>query len=155
TFSFREMDWLSSVRPDEADSEYLTEDECIDDESGNVQYASDLPAADSAAVEKSPCKPGLTCIEDFSDDQRSLAAFAEAMQNLKSSGSGKVRIAFYGDSFIEGDIFCGSVRDSLQTLFGGRGVGFVPITSRVIGFRNTIRQNFDRWETYSIIEKRD
>jgi hypothetical protein len=57
-------------------------------------------------------------------------------------------VAFFGDSFIEGDILCASFRDTLQQLFGGQGVGYVPITSEVTQFRTTIRHSFSRWKTY-------
>src|SRR5690606_17928556 len=56
---------------------------------------------------------------------------------------------------MEVDVFCGKVRDTLQTLFGGRGVGYVPITSHVTGFRNTIKHAYDQFKTYSIVSKRD
>lgn len=155
-FSFREIDLLSNVRPESPPLEEIDEKTILSARNLALRQSRDSAKTDSVSVEEANrCKPGLTCIEDFSDDQRGTAAFVQALHNLKSSRSGKVRIAFYGDSFIEGDIFCGSVRDSLQTLFGGRGVGFVPITSHLVGFRNTIRQNFDHWETYSIINRKD
>ena len=47
------------------------------------------------------------------------------------SKKGKVRIAWYGDSFSDGDILVSDLRDTLQSLYGGNGVGFVPITSQV------------------------
>jgi hypothetical protein len=100
------------------------------------------------------CRPGLTCIEDYSGDSSALKLFIKALAETKKSGK-RMRIAFYGDSFIEGDVFCGSFRDTLQSLFGGRGVGYVPITSTVTGFRNTIRQGFDNWYTTSLVARRD
>ena len=98
------------------------------------------------------CPPGLTCIEDYSDDKNALQDFLAALQRVRANGA-TVRIAVYGDSFIEGDVFCGSFRDTLQTIFGGRGVGFVPITSNVTGFRNTIKHKFGNWETSSLVNK--
>jgi lysophospholipase L1-like esterase len=98
------------------------------------------------------CRPGLTCIEDYSGDSSALRVFFKALATTKEKHS-DLRIAFYGDSFIEGDVFCGAFRDTLQSLFGGRGVGFVPITSSVTGFRNTIKHKFENWETKSLIVK--
>ena len=103
---------------------------------------------------KETCRPGLTCIEDYSGDSTALSGFFNALAEIEKKKKA-VRVAFYGDSFIEGDIFCGSFRDSLQSIFGGRGVGFVPITSGVAGFRNTIKQAFDNWRTSSIINRTD
>jgi lysophospholipase L1-like esterase len=100
------------------------------------------------------CRPGLTCIEDYSGDSSALKIFFKALASTKERHS-DLRIAFYGDSFIEGDVLCGSFRDTLQSLFGGRGVGFVPITSSVTGFRNTIKHRFENWETQSLIVKKD
>lgn len=103
-------------------------------------------------VEK--CPPGITCIEDYSQDSTALKFFLDALYQTKTSHK-KLRIAFYGDSFIEGDVFCGSFRDTLQSVFGGRGVGFVPITSAVTGFRNTIRHRFENWTAFSLINKKE
>lgn len=100
------------------------------------------------------CRPGVTCIEDYSGDSSALKLFIKALAETKKSGK-KLRIAFYGDSFIEGDVFCGSFRDTLQSAFGGRGVGYVPITSAVAGFRNTIKHKFNNWQTSSLIAKKD
>ncbi|MEZ4850537.1 MAG: hypothetical protein R3B93_18375 [Bacteroidia bacterium] len=54
------------------------------------------------------------------------------------SRKGKTRIAYFGDSMIEGDLITQSLRNDLQELLGGQGVGFVPITSQTYGFRKTI-----------------
>jgi hypothetical protein len=146
-FKFRKMDLLSAVRLDPS----------VD---GEPQLTLSEPEAvalklDSIAKERqTSCKPGITCVEDFSSDSTGLDNFLKALSKLKQKGR-PVRIAFFGDSFIEGDVFCGAVRDTLQSLFGGRGVGFVPITSHVAGFRNTIRHEFDNWDTYSIISPLD
>jgi hypothetical protein len=143
-FQFREIDLLASVRQDpDPEPEYLTP--LSETETAALKL-------DSVAQEiQTSCKPGITCVEDFSKDSTGLDNFLRALSKLKKKGR-PVRIAFYGDSFIEGDIFCGGVRDTLQSIFGGRGVGFVPITSGVTGFRNTIKHEFDNWDTYSIIK---
>lgn len=102
-------------------------------------------------IEPYRCPDGITCIEDYSGDGTALRSFLTALSRTRET-SGKLRIAFYGDSFIEGDVFCGAFRDTLQTVFGGRGVGYVPITSHVTGFRNTIRHRFDNWSTLSLVD---
>ena len=60
-----------------------------------------------------------------------------------------VRIAVLGDSYIEGDIFTGHLREFLQDRFGGRGVGFVPMTSDIAGFRRTVGHHFDGWTAHN------
>jgi hypothetical protein len=100
------------------------------------------------------CRPGLACIEDYSSNGTALKKFLDALIRTQKTKR-NLRIAFYGDSFIEGDVFCGSFRDSLQSIFGGEGVGYVPITSDVAGFRNTIKHSFENWETRSLINRKD
>ena len=95
---------------------------------------------------------GKNLLIDFSSNDRSLDHFYTLLNELKN-GSGKVRIAMYGDSFIEGDIFCAEVRDVLQDRYGGNGVGFVPITSQVAQYRNTVFHNFKGFETYTLMQK--
>lgn len=90
-------------------------------------------------------------IEDYSSNQQ-LRNFTSS---LKQSKQKKVRIAFFGDSFIEGDILCGDFRDTLQAIFGGQGVGFVPLASEVSQFRMTIQHTFKNWETFSLVSKKN
>ncbi len=84
-----------------------------------------------------------------------LAVVYKAMRLLKEKKKGSVRIGWFGDSLIEGDILTQDVRDILQRKFGGAGVGFVPITNNVPGFRQSIGQQFSKnWKVYSVLEKR-
>jgi hypothetical protein len=95
-----------------------------------------------------------TQIEDFSANHTSLQRFFAALDNVNNLGR-PVRIAFLGDSFIEGDIIVAAFRTKMQERFGGRGVGFVPVTSNVAQYRPTIKHSADGWETYSIIKNRN
>ncbi len=90
-------------------------------------------------------------IEDYSFDQQGLNRFFSAVDSIALGRS--VRVAWYGDSFVEGDILVGDLRDSLQTAWGGAGVGFVPITSEVAQFKRSLKHNFRGWTAYSIIKK--
>ena len=125
-------------------------------DSVEVAFKDSLVAKQDSVIQlvKETCRPGLTCIEDYSGDSTALYKFYKALAGVAKSHD-PLRIAFYGDSFIEGDVFCGSFRDSLQSIFGGRGVGFVPITSGVAGFRPTIKHSFDNWRTSSLINRTD
>jgi hypothetical protein len=92
------------------------------------------------------CKTGLTCIEDYSDStQRGMKLFYEALDRVHER---PVRIAYLGDSFIEGDIMTGDLRQLLQQTYGGSGVGYVDITSPISGFRTTVRHRFHGWESH-------
>lgn len=101
----------------------------------------------------SPLAQEVSPFEDFSENKQGLKAFAAALKQLKVDKT-KVRIAFFGDSFIEGDMLTSDIRDTLQYIYGGSGVGFVPITSPVAGFRGTILHEFENFESYSIVAKR-
>lgn len=89
-------------------------------------------------------------IEDFSPGHIALKRFFNALDNLNSLGR-PVRIAFMGDSFIEGDIIVADFRSGLQKKFGGRGVGFVPVTSVSSQYRPTIEQHAEGWKSYSLL----
>lgn len=143
SLTFKRINLLADIELEEIDSV-------------QVAFTDSLIAKQDSVIQlvRETCRPGLTCIEDYSGDSTALLQFHQALAGLNKT-SKPVRIAFYGDSFIEGDVFCGSFRDSLQSIFGGRGVGFVPITSGVAGFRNTIKHSFDNWRTSSLISRTD
>ena len=79
------------------------------------------------------CKDGMVCIEDYADSTgHGMAHFYEALAGRQTLGR-PVRIAYFGDSFIEADILTGDLRKMLQKRFGGSGVGYVPVTTRIAG----------------------
>ncbi len=140
---FKRIDLLSDIKTYQKDSIFRAVQDSIEVKQDSV-----------IRLVEERCKPGITCIEDYSGDSTALKSFFRALAETRKTKK-KARIAFYGDSFIEGDVFCGSFRDTLQSIFGGQGVGYVPITSTVTGFRNTIKHNFDNWQTSSLITRRD
>ena len=101
---------------------------------------------DSVAITITP--PPARRIEDYSGDENILQYFYKA---LEKSNKRPVRIAFYGDSFIEGDIISASFRDTLQKKFGGNGVGLVPLASETAGFRRSIKHTYSNWSTITMI----
>lgn len=72
----------------------------------------------------------------------SLTRFLEKLSKLKKGEKRKIRIAYFGDSMIEGDLMTQTIRKLLQQEFGGSGVGFVPITSIVSKFRQSAYANY-------------
>ena len=97
----------------------------------------------------------MTCIEDYSDSTlRGMAPFYEALDRVSSADSAdkQVRIAVFGDSFIEADIFTADLREMLQKQFGGCGVGFVTITSMTSGYRPTVRHTFGGWSSHAVTD---
>jgi hypothetical protein len=83
-------------------------------------------------------------ITSFSTDtaKPSLERFVRKLHDLKTGKKKKIRIAYFGDSMIEGDLLTQTLRKLLQQTFGGNGVGFVPITSQVSKFRITAIDNY-------------
>lgn len=66
----------------------------------------------------------------------------------------KIRVAYFGDSMIEGDLIVRDLRAHLQLLYGGMGVGMVPLTSPTAGFRQTIKHSFSpNWSEYNLLLK--
>ena len=93
------------------------------------------------------CRSGMTCIEDYSDSTlRGMTPFYRALDELAAKPR-PVRIAYFGDSFIEADILTADLRAMLQERYGGCGVGFVTITSPVNGYRPTVRHSFGGWQS--------
>lgn len=98
------------------------------------------------------CRTGMTCIEDYSDStMRGMTPFYRALDGI-SSENRLVRVAVFGDSFIEADIFTADLREMLQKRFGGCGVGFVSITSMTNGFRPTVRHSFGGWSSHAVTD---
>lgn len=90
-------------------------------------------------------------IEDYTPEQNGMDRFFAAVDAIRSQRH-TVRIAFFGDSFVEGDILLGDLRDTLQTRWGGAGVGYVPITSEVARFKRTLVHRYENWRTFSIVK---
>ncbi|MCF0203148.1 MAG: hypothetical protein HUK08_07275, partial [Bacteroidaceae bacterium] len=86
--------------------------------------------------------PGVTPIEDFSamDSIRIMDGFYKKLNNIHTM-TRPMRIAYYGDSFIEGDILTCDLRELLQNKYGGCGVGAVNIIYPFSYARGTILQS--------------
>ena len=98
------------------------------------------------------CKAGMVCIEDYSDSSmRGMTPFYKAIDKLISHQQ-PVRIAYYGDSFVEGDILTSDLREMLQSRYGGHGIGYTPITTISSGFRRTVRYHADGWTRHSFMD---
>lgn len=121
-----------------------------------------VPPADSDTVPLPPppvkpafvdtCKGGMVCIEDYADSTvHGMAHFYDVLARRETLNR-PVRIAYFGDSFIEADILTGDLRKMLQKRFGGSGVGYVPVTTKIAGFRRSVRQTFDGWDSHSITD---
>ncbi len=70
---------------------------------------------------------------------------------LDSARLRPVRIAYFGDSFIEGDIMTSALRNLLQQTYGGKGVGWVDIQSSTAGFRTTVIELSRGWQEHNAV----
>ena len=137
--SMRRVDLLSELRPPKPVEEVADSDSVV------------LPPV-VKPVFIDTCRTGMTCIEDYSDStERGMVPFYKALDRLSSDG-GLVRVAVFGDSFIEADIFTADLREMLQKRYGGCGVGFVTITSITNGFRPTVCHTFGGWTSHAVTD---
>ncbi len=113
------------------------------------------PKATAAKVTKrDTCPVGMTCIEDYADSTlRGMAPFYKALASRYSMGR-PVRIAYFGDSFIEGDILTADLRALLQRHYGGNGVGFVDIASPFTKLRTSVKHRAIGWTEHNVLEKK-
>lgn len=98
------------------------------------------------------CKTGITCIEDYGDSTlRGMTPFYRAIDE-SALRPRPIRIAYFGDSFIEGDIMTVDLRQLLQETYGGHGVGYVSISSAISGYRNSVRHRASGWSNHALTD---
>ncbi|MDO4800786.1 MAG: hypothetical protein Q4A15_01340, partial [Prevotellaceae bacterium] len=95
-------------------------------------------------------------IEDFSDVGELHCSMDSFYQKLLDSKklSRPVRIAYFGDSFIESDILTKDLRHYLQAYFGGHGVGFVDVAHPLADIRGTVKSNSSNFVSHVVTDKR-
>jgi lysophospholipase L1-like esterase len=71
-----------------------------------------------------------------------LPHFTQQLSSLRKGKKTKIRIGWFGDSMIEGDLLTQTFRKRMQKTFGGYGVGFVPAQSITAQFRITVRHHW-------------
>jgi hypothetical protein len=99
------------------------------------------------------CATNMVCWEDYSDGRAATFKLFEALAQSQAQNQ-KFRIAFFGDSFVEGDMFCGDIRQMLQDTFGGHGVGFMPITTEAPRSRANITHDFSGFNTFTAVQSK-
>lgn len=88
-------------------------------------------------------------IINFSKDtsEVALSGLMKKLRELKQGTKRKIRIAYFGDSVIEGDLLTQTLRKLFQEQFGGCGVGFIPVSCISSKFRQTATTRIsDDWE---------
>jgi len=103
-------------------------------------------------VEPETYPEGLIPIQNFTTQKFPLDPVFNKLQRAKN-GRDKVRVAWFGDSFTDADLVVCDLRDTLQSIFGGNGVGFVPITHEAAGYRRSVELSSGGWITNSVIAR--
>lgn len=142
-YQFKEFNPLSDLLDTTANQSYETLS--IPLRTANDTTATELHSTDSTnskgvTTDTLPPLELSSRLMDYSEGQSALRRLRAA---LREGRSRSVRIAFVGDSFIEGDILVAPFRQVLQQRYGGKGVGYVPLTSPVARFRQSIQQRFE------------
>lgn len=121
------------------------------DEEDSTLFAEEIVIKPIVEVDET-CPAGVECIQNFTDSKFPLDQLFNKLIAAKR-GQTKVRIAWFGDSFTDADLVVSDLRDTLQSVFGGNGVGFVPITSEAPGYRLSVGHAFGGWNTSSVISR--
>jgi lysophospholipase L1-like esterase len=74
--------------------------------------------------------------------ETALPQFMQKLVQVKKKERKLVRIAWLGDSIIEGDLLTQTFRRQMQQFFGGYGAGFVPVQSVVAQNRTTVKHSW-------------
>ena len=101
-------------------------------------------------------KDSILIIDNKNRRSKEFFHFFKALSALQTSKKGSCRIAYYGDSMIEGDVMTMTLRHSLQNEFGGQGFGFLPLSSEASKFRSNITHKFsENWTKRNLLQKLD
>lgn len=89
---------------------------------------------------------------EYMEGYSNLLRFYQKLYNLETKGEGKVRIAYFGDSMTDGDYIVQDIRRQFQERYGGKGVGFVGMTSLSASSRYSISHKYSKnWKTISFL----
>lgn len=118
--------------------------EALAKEEKTVNGAADIPVATAS--------DSISNASFRANNHKGLLVFFEKLDALEKTGEGEIRIAYFGDSMTDGDYIVQDLRKLFQNEFGGKGVGFVSITSESATSRGSIRHNFSKnWHTQSYV----
>lgn len=98
---------------------------------------------------------GTVVTDQFSGDSSGtggIHSFLSALENEEYLDK-PIRIAYYGDSEIEGDMITQDLREMLQSRYGGRGAGFLPVWAVDSYFRMTSRQRCSEDWVHSLLSQ--
>lgn len=95
-------------------------------------------------------------IVDFSNGKAGgmahFYALLDSLSRHKSIGR-PVRVAYYGDSFIEGDILVSDLRELMQARYGGYGVGWIDAGNELNKYKRTILHSFSGLTEHMVMKR--
>lgn len=146
----RRINILADVEKEKYGNDLTTESEDTLSDLTTIMADTTISTPTSPTANKSrviPQKPDeIVDPYDSITGRHEMDHFYEA---LSYSMERNVRIGYFGDSFIEGDILTQDLRDMLQERFGGNGVGFVDIASNIAGFRRSVQLYSKGWNDFN------
>lgn len=145
-YKLRKVDLLSDIRCDtllfKQVTQYNTTEESVKQKTAELRL--------------SIKRDTTLAIEDFSDVGElhcSMDSFYKKLLDSKKL-TRPIRIAYFGDSFIESDILTKDLRRYLQIHFGGHGVGFVDVAHPLADIRGTVKSNSSNFVSHVVTDKR-
>ena len=135
------------TKPTDMLSELFEEKDTVSESVPTVVDSAQQTAKADSVILNMPT--GMTPIEDFGQQTaHGMQAFWNMLDQVGSLNR-PVRIAYIGDSFIEGDIITNDLRMLLQKRFGGAGAGFVDMASDFVKYRLPVDQTFNGWDAFA------
>lgn len=145
----RRVNILSDIQQRDSTGRNLAES-AADEAEGIREEVLDQSKVAVAEIEVEDSVPeGMVAIEDFGSQDGGTRIMDHFYAALREAKNRPVRVAYFGDSFVEGDILTSELRDLLQTAYGGNGVGWVDMASIVAGFRTTVTHSARGWSDHN------
>ncbi|MCR4853367.1 MAG: hypothetical protein K5893_07245 [Prevotella sp.] len=120
----------------------------------NPDGLTDEEVAEQQRRASRPVPKGLTPIVDYGNNAPGgMESFYKALRN-RNSMHRPVRIAYYGDSFIESDILTCELRELLQAKLGGSGAGWIDCGRTTNSGRPTIKVQTSGFTSHSVMERK-
>ncbi|MGE5363570.1 MAG: hypothetical protein ACM3SM_05515 [Bacteroidota bacterium] len=119
----RNIDPLGDIKKDTSVTSGYTGQETGQEELNNGQS----PVSGNRLKDGTTVPDNESAVDSSSESAHGgMTGFISAIEN-KEYQQKPIRIAYYGDSETEGDMITQDLRDLMQSQFGGKGVGFLPV----------------------------
>jgi len=119
-----------------------------------LQAIAECELNDSVQVEENDIPDAyILSSSETMEGYSNILRFYGKLQLLESTKKGKVRIAYFSDSMTDGDLIVQDIRKKFQERYGGKGVGFVGVTSLSAPSRYSVSHKYSKnWHTQSFLK---